>query len=79
MSRKPRWVRATADLHLSGCGRYAIAKAVDLVSWAAFYFDGVGITQQPTPANTALLNAIWAAPTGEVFAVGTGGAIIKGP
>jgi hypothetical protein len=46
---------------------------------AVFYFDGVGITQQPIPAGTPLLNAIWAAPTGEVFAVGQGGGIIKGP
>jgi len=40
-------------------------------------FDGSSITNQKTPA--AELNAIFAAATGEVFAVGNGGAIVKGP
>jgi hypothetical protein len=42
-------------------------------------YNGAGITQQAIPAHTPQLNAVWAAPTGEVFAVGQGGAIIKGP
>jgi hypothetical protein len=46
---------------------------------AVVYFDGVGITTLAVPAGTPLLDAIWAAPTGEVFAVGQSGGIIKGP
>jgi hypothetical protein len=45
---------------------------------AVFSFDGVGITEQPIPAGTPLLYAVWAAPNGEVFAVGNGGVIIHG-
>jgi hypothetical protein len=44
---------------------------------SVIYFDGSSITNQKTPA--AELNAIFAAVTGEVFAVGNGGAIVKGP
>ncbi|APR75053.1 Thiamin-phosphate pyrophosphorylase [Minicystis rosea] len=46
---------------------------------AVVSFDGTSVTKQIIPAGTPRLNAIWAAPTGEVFAVGQDGAIIKGP
>jgi hypothetical protein len=46
---------------------------------AVLYYDGVGWTRQVIPAGTPPLRAIWAAPTGEVFAVGDYGTIIKGP
>lgn len=43
-----------------------------------FRFDGLGFTQEPIPHNDVALQAVAAAPTGEVFAVGTGGTIFKG-
>jgi hypothetical protein len=44
------------------------------------FFDGVGWTQEPLPsAVPSRLMAIWAAPTGEVFTVGYGGLVLKGP
>lgn len=42
-------------------------------------FDGGGITSEPLPGKLPRLNAVWAAPTGEVFAVGESGTIVKGP
>jgi len=42
-------------------------------------WDGSGWTQQTLPANTLGLRAIYAAPTGEVFATGDTGTILKGP
>jgi hypothetical protein len=45
---------------------------------AVFSFDGMGIVQQAIPAGTPSLYAVWAAPSGEVFAVGNGGTIIEG-
>jgi hypothetical protein len=42
-------------------------------------YDGTGWTNQPIPTGTQGLTAVWAAPTGEVFAVGYGGTILKGP
>jgi len=46
---------------------------------AIFFYDGVGVTQETLPAGTAGLEGIWAASTGEVFAVGRGGTILRGP
>ena len=46
---------------------------------AILYYDGVGFTRATLPTGIGDLNAIWAAPTGEVFAVGDGGAILEGP
>jgi hypothetical protein len=43
------------------------------------YFDGVGWTSSPLPAGVPRLRSIWALATGEVFAVGNAGTIIKGP
>src|SRR5262249_32847517 len=34
---------------------------------------------EPIPAGTLSLNGVWAAPSGEVFAVGSGGTILRGP
>jgi hypothetical protein len=42
-------------------------------------YDGTGWTNEPIPTGTAGLQAVWAAPTGEVFAVGYSGTILKGP
>jgi hypothetical protein len=42
-------------------------------------WDGLGWTVEPIPAATQALFGVWAAPTGEVFAVGVGGAVIRGP
>ena len=41
-------------------------------------WDGQGWTQQSIPTSAGL-NAIYAAPTGEVFAVGDKGTILEGP
>ncbi len=46
---------------------------------AVEFYDGTGFTSQVLPANTARLQAIYAAPTGEVFAAGLGGVIVEGP
>jgi hypothetical protein len=46
---------------------------------AALFYDGLGWTQEALPSGTLSLNGIWAAPTGEVFAVGNHGTIVKGP
>jgi hypothetical protein len=43
------------------------------------FFDGQGWTFEPTPMISPPLYAIWAAPTGEVFAVGGSGTILRGP
>jgi hypothetical protein len=43
------------------------------------YYDGQGFTRQAIPTGVGQLNAVWAAPSGEVFAVGAGGLIVKGP
>ena len=42
-------------------------------------YNGTGWTNEAIPSGTAGLQAVWAAPTGEVFAVGYGGAIVRGP
>ena len=42
-------------------------------------WDGSGWTQQTLPANTLGLRTIYVAPTGEVFAAGDTGTILKGP
>jgi hypothetical protein len=42
-------------------------------------YDGTGWTNEPIPAGTLGLTSVWAAPTGEVFAVGFDGTILKGP
>jgi len=60
---------------LSGTSATRVFGAID--DGSVLYFDGSSITNQPTPA--AELNAIFAAATGEVFAVGNGGSIVKGP
>jgi hypothetical protein len=43
------------------------------------YFDGVGWTNSPLPSGVQRLRSVWALATGEVFAVGNAGTIIKGP
>jgi hypothetical protein len=43
------------------------------------YYDGVGWTNSPLPMGVPRLHSVWALPTGEVFAVGNAGTIIKGP
>ena len=43
------------------------------------YFDGVGWTNSPIPTGVPRLRSVWALATGEVFAVGDDGVIIKGP
>jgi hypothetical protein len=66
----------TANLGgLSGTSATRVFGAV--ADGSVLFFDGTNITNQTTPASE--LNAIYAAPTGEVFAVGNGGAIVKGP
>ncbi len=42
-------------------------------------FNGTDWRNETLPAGTAGLNAVWAAPTGEVFAVGDLGTILQGP
>jgi hypothetical protein len=44
-----------------------------------FVYDGVGWTTPTVPANLPALYDAWAAPTGQVFAVGAGGTILEGP
>jgi hypothetical protein len=41
-------------------------------------YDGVGWVGATIPTGTKPLNAIWAARTGEVFAVGDNGTIVVG-
>jgi hypothetical protein len=43
------------------------------------YYDGVGWTESPLPAGVGRLRAVWALATGDVFAVGNAGTILKGP
>jgi hypothetical protein len=43
------------------------------------YYDGVGWTNSPLPAGVPRLRGVWALATGEVFAIGDDGTIIKGP
>jgi len=43
------------------------------------YWDGSGWAAQQIPSETPRLNGVWVAPTGEVFAVGDTGTILKGP
>ena len=43
------------------------------------YYDGVGWTNSPLPAGVPRLQSVWALATGEVFAVGDAGTILKGP
>lgn len=45
----------------------------------ALYYDGVGWTEAVLPAGVPRLRAVWALPTGEVFAVGNAGTIVEGP
>jgi hypothetical protein len=53
---------------------------IDKSKSAIVYFDGLGFTDETLPATaTQELNGIWAAPTGEVFAVGNAGTILQGP
>jgi hypothetical protein len=42
-------------------------------------WDGVGWTTEPLPMMVPELHGVWAAPSGEVFAVGAAGAIVRGP
>lgn len=42
-------------------------------------FDGVGTRTPTLPSGTKFLRGIWAARSGEVFAVGNGGTILVGP
>jgi hypothetical protein len=42
-------------------------------------YDGTSWTKEPIPANAPPLYGVYAAPTGEVFAVGIGGVVLKGP
>jgi hypothetical protein len=42
-------------------------------------WDGLGWNVEPIPSGTLSLYGVWAAPTGEVFAVGTQDTIIRGP
>ncbi len=66
----------TANLGgLSGTSATRVFGAI--ADGSVIYFDGSSITNQKTPASN--LNAIFAAATGEVFAVGNFGAIVKGP
>jgi hypothetical protein len=47
---------------------------------AIIYYDGLGFTSQPLPDTVQeWLYAVWAAPNGQVFAVGSGGRIVTGP
>jgi len=41
-------------------------------------WDGLGWTVEPVPVTKALYG-VWAAPTGEVFAVGLNGTVVRGP
>ena len=43
------------------------------------FFDGLGFTTEPIPANQPALNGVFGLPTGEVFVVGQFGSILKGP
>jgi hypothetical protein len=43
------------------------------------YYDGVGWTNSPLPAGVPRLRSVYALSTGEVFAVGNAGTIVKGP
>jgi hypothetical protein len=43
------------------------------------YYDGTGWTNAVLPSGTDTLTAVWAAPTGQVFAVGDNGTIVGGP
>jgi hypothetical protein len=84
-----RWNGASFDMINTGLGGYVyglsgtaanrVFAAMSYNGGAVVYYDGVGVTQQSIPAGTPPLYGIWAAPTGEVFAVGANGAIIKGP
>jgi hypothetical protein len=42
-------------------------------------YDGTSWTNEPIPADAPPLYGVYAAPTGEVFAVGLGGVVLKGP
>ncbi len=42
-------------------------------------YNGLGWANEPIPAGTVSLYGVYAAPTGEVFAVGRAGTILKGP
>ena len=46
---------------------------------AIVYYDATGFTAAVLPASTSTLFGIWAATSGEVFAVGSGGLILTGP
>lgn len=43
------------------------------------FFDSLGWTQEPIPAGTNSLYDVYAAPSGEVYAVGDGGTVLVGP
>jgi hypothetical protein len=70
-------------LGMSGSAPNRVFVAIDQVtgnsSGEVRSFDGTGWTNEPIPTGTLGLTSVWAAPTGEVFAVGHGGTILKGP
>ncbi len=53
--------------------------ATDPAHSVVMFYDGLGWTVEPTPVVTPSLNAVWAAASGEVFAVGNSGTILRGP
>jgi len=59
-------------------GARLFASAIGSTQGYVLSYDGSGWVQESIPTSTGL-NAIWAAPTGEVFAVGYQGTIVEGP
>ena len=66
-------------LHGTAANRVFAALEKSNGDGAVLFFDSIGWTQEPIPAGTGNLFDTYAAPTGEVFAVGKAGTILKGP
>ena len=86
----PTWTSLTTGLNgalaaISGTASNRVFAAGQVYSTASpgtvLFWDGVGWTVQAIPSTTPHLYGVWAAPLpgGQVFAVGTNGAIVTGP
>ena len=73
---------ALVDFHGTAANRiFLVGTISSSAGWAGhvLYYDGLGFTDLPMPANVGRLRGVHALPTGEVFAVGDDGLVIKGP
>jgi hypothetical protein len=67
------------DFHGPSANRIFLVGYTTSTVGHVLYYDGTGWTSETLPAGVPRLRAVWALATGEVFAVGNAGTILKGP